>query len=344
MFHSRPWLLLILLAGLLLVSVLASLSQGSLAVTPTELWQVFSDRLQGQATGTTQDLVIWQIRLPRVTLSVLVGACLALSGALVQGLFRNPLADPSLIGVSGGAAVGAALAIVLGGSVGGLAGAWTVPLLAFVGGTLVTALVYRLGVGPLGTSVATMLLAGVAINAMTSAFISFLATTAEDVRLRNLVYWLMGSFNVASWQKVLWVAPFTLMSMLMIPALWRGLNALLLGESEARHLGFAVERLRRWVIVLAALTVGVSVAAVGVIGFVGLVVPHIVRMLLGPDHRWLLPAATLLGAALLSLADLAARLLVEPLELPIGVLTAVLGAPFFLFLVMQRRRGQLYGL
>ena len=148
---------------------------------------------------------------------------------------------------------------------------------------------------------------------------------------------------MASWEKVSWVAPFALLALAMIPVLWKGLNALLLGESEARHLGIQVERLRLKVIVLAALAVGVSVASVGVIGFVGLVVPHIVRLVLGPDHRWLLPGSALLGAALLSLADLAARLVVEPQELPVGVLTAALGAPFFLFLVVQRRRGQLYG-
>ena len=343
MFHSRPLEFHCLLLMLLIASVSLSLSLGSITVPVAELVDVIFGRLGGEAITGTADMVVWQIRLPRVCLAVLVGACLAVSGAMVQGLFRNPLADPSLIGVSGGAAVGAAIAIVLGGTWGWFSPSWNLPLFAFIGGALVTALVYRLGVGPLGTSVATMLLAGLAINAMTSACISYLATTAEDVRLRNLVYWLMGSFNVASWEKVSWVAPFALLSLVMIPLLWKGLNALLLGESEARHLGIQVERLRLRVIVLAALAVGVSVASVGVIGFVGLVVPHIVRLVLGPDHRWLLPGSALLGAALLSLADLAARLVVEPQELPVGVLTAALGAPFFLFLVVQRRRGQLYG-
>ncbi|RLU01182.1 FecCD family ABC transporter permease [Ketobacter sp.] len=343
MFQTRPLAFHCLLLLLLLGSFILSLSLGSMTVATGSLVEVLLGRLSGDVVTGTADMVIWQIRMPRVCLSILVGACLAMSGAMVQGLFRNPLADPSLIGVSGGAAVGAALAIVLGGSWSWFAPDWNLPLFAFMGGALVTALVYRLGVGPLGTSVATMLLAGVAINAMTSACISYLATTAEDVRLRNLVYWLMGSFNVASWQKVSWVAPFALLSLLMIPFLWKGLNALLLGESEARHLGIQVERLRRRVIILAALAVGVSVASVGVIGFVGLVVPHIVRLMLGPDHRWLLTGSALLGAALLSLADLAARLVVEPLELPVGVLTAALGAPFFLFLVVQRRRGQMYG-
>ena len=343
MFHSRPLAFHCLLLTLLVGSLCLSLSLGSMTVELNQLIDVVFGRLRGEVVTGTADMVVWQIRMPRVCLSLLVGACLAVSGAMVQGLFRNPLADPSLIGVSGGAAVGAAFAIVLGGTWGWFAPSWNLPLFAFIGGALVTALVYRLGVGALGTSVATMLLAGVAINAMTSACISYLATTAEDVRLRNLVYWLMGSFNVASWEKVSWVAPFALLSLAMIPVLWKGLNALLLGESEARHLGIRVERLRLWVIVLAALAVGVSVASVGVIGFVGLVVPHIVRLMLGPDHRWLLSGSALLGATLLSLADLAARLVVEPQELPVGVLTAALGAPFFLFLVVQRRRGQMYG-
>lgn len=344
MLRSRPGLLLLILLALLLAALTASLSLGSVRVPPADILQVLVRQLSGDNSSTAMaDLVIWQIRLPRVLLSVLVGMALAVSGALVQGLFRNPLADPSLIGVSGGAAVGAAVAIVLGAALGFTNIQWLLPVFAFVGGGAVTALVYRLGVSPLGTSVATMLLAGVAINAMSSACISYLSTVAEDTRLRNLVFWLMGSFNSASWPKVFWVAPFALLTLAMIPLLWRGLNALLLGESEARHLGFSVERLRWQVIVVTALAVGAAVAAVGVIGFVGLVVPHIVRLLLGPDHRWLLPCSAVLGAALLCAADLAARMLVQPQELAIGVLTALLGAPFFLFLITQRRRGLIHG-
>lgn len=340
LFH-RPLLLVFLLSALLLGALLAGLMLGTVSIGLGDVMTVVGTHLQGQAADSMADLVIWQIRLPRVLLSALVGAALALSGALVQGLFRNPLADPSLIGVSGGAALGAAVAIVLGGSVTLLAGPWLLPVLAFAGGAAVTALVYRLGVSPLGTSVTTMLLAGVAINAMSGACISYLSTVAEDVRLRNLVFWLMGSFNTASWAKVAWVGAVVLLAVLVMPLLWRGLNALLLGESEARHLGFSVQRLRRTVIVVTAVAVGGSVAAVGMIGFVGLVVPHIIRLLLGPDHRWLLPCSALLGAALLCLADLAARLLVQPQELAIGVLTALLGAPFFLLLIAQRR-GQLH--
>lgn len=344
MLHARPQLLLLILLALMLAAAAMGLCLGTVDVPVTDVVQVLGHHfgLSDKAAGTL-DLVIWEIRLPRVLLSLLVGMALAVSGALVQGLFRNPLADPSLIGVSGGSAVGAALAIVLGTALGMGNGHWLLPLLAFAGGGLVTALVYRLGVSPLGTSVATMLLAGVAINAMTGACISYLSTVAEDARLRNLVFWLMGSFNAASWLKVAWVAPFALLTLVVIPFLWKGLNALLLGESEARHLGFSVRQLRRLVILVTALSVGASVAAVGMIGFVGLVVPHIIRLLLGPDHRWLLPCAALLGAALLCGADLAARMLVQPQELAIGVLTALLGGPFFLFLIVQRRRGQVYG-
>ncbi len=340
MFHAHPKLLIAILAALMVVAGLYSISSGTVNIPLADLLRVLT---QPDSSSGAYDLVVWKIRLPRVVLTIVVGASLALSGAMVQGLFRNPLADPSLIGVSGGAAVGAAVAIVLGGSWQLVEASWAVPFMAFVGGASVTLLVYRLGVSPMGTSVATMLLAGVAINAMTSACISYLATVAEDVRLRNLVFWLMGSFNVSSWQKVVWVAPFTVFALLMIFKVWKGLNALLLGESEARHLGIEVEKLRLWVVITSALAVGVSVAAVGVVGFVGLVVPHVIRLLIGPDHRWLLPASALLGAALLCVADLAARTWLEPKELPIGVLTAVLGAPFFLFLVSQRRRGQLYG-
>lgn len=345
MFHNRPYILTVaLIVGLLLLMVF-SISSGAMSVPLSQLFSILMDPAGtgGNSSTETQHLVIWQIRLPRVVLTVLVGASLALSGAMVQGLFRNPLADPSLIGVSGGAAVGAACAIVLGGGWQLAEASWAVPMAAFVGGAMVTALVYYLGVGPMGTSVATMLLAGVAINAMTGACISYLSTVAEDVRLRNLVFWMMGSFNVSTWNKVLWVFPFLLVALLVMTQVWKGLNALLLGESEARHLGIPVERLRLWVILTAALAVGVSVAAVGMIGFVGLVVPHLIRLLIGPDHRWLLPASALLGAVLLCAADWAARTWLQPKELPIGVLTAALGAPFFLFLVSQRRRGNFYG-
>ncbi|MDP3847281.1 MAG: iron ABC transporter permease [Pseudomonas sp.] len=287
------------------------------------------------------ELIVGQIRLPRSLLGLAVGAVLALSGVAMQGLFRNPLADPGLVGVSSGAALGAALAIVLGSLWGGIPealGPYLLSLCAFAGGLGVTALVYRLGRHQGQTSVATMLLAGVALTALAGAAIGLLTYLADDATLRTLTFWNMGSLNGASYAR-LW----PLLVVLVLVACWlprraAALNALLLGESEARHLGFEVERLKRELVFCTALGVGAAVAAAGLIGFVGLVVPHLLRLLVGPDHRILLPASALAGASLLLLADLLARLLMTPAELPIGIVTALLGAPFFLYLLVRERR------
>ncbi|MDO9320851.1 MAG: iron chelate uptake ABC transporter family permease subunit [Pseudomonas sp.] len=287
------------------------------------------------------ELIVGQIRLPRSLLGLAVGAVLALSGVAMQGLFRNPLADPGLVGVSSGAALGAALAIVTGSLWGGFPEAlvpYLLSLCAFVGGLGVTALVYRLGRHDGQTSVATMLLAGVALTALAGAAIGLLTYLADDATLRTLTFWNMGSLNGASYAR-LW----PLLLVLVLVACWlprraAALNALLLGESEARHLGFEVERLKRELVFCTALGVGAAVAAAGLIGFVGLVVPHLLRLLVGPDHRTLLPASALAGASLLLLADLLARLLLAPAELPIGIVTALLGAPFFLYLLVRERR------
>ncbi|MFZ3186340.1 MAG: iron ABC transporter permease [Pseudomonas sp.] len=287
------------------------------------------------------ELIVGQIRLPRSLLGLAVGAVLALSGVAMQGLFRNPLADPGLVGVSSGAALGAALAIVTGSLWGGIPealGPYLLSLCAFVGGLGVTALVYRLGRHEGQTSVATMLLAGVALTALAGAAIGLLTYLADDATLRTLTFWNMGSLNGASYAR-LW----PLLLVLVLVACWlprraAALNALLLGESEARHLGFEVERLKRELVFCTALGVGAAVAAAGLIGFVGLVVPHLLRLLVGPDHRILLPASALAGASLLLLADLLARLLLAPAELPIGIVTALLGAPFFLYLLVRERR------
>ena len=286
------------------------------------------------------ELIVGQIRLPRALLGLAVGAVLALSGVAMQGLFRNPLADPGLVGVSSGAALGAALAIV-GGAMLGAPPTWLAPwllsLCAFGGGLGVTALVYRLGRRDGETRVATMLLAGIALSALAGAGIGLFSYLADDSTLRSLTFWNLGSLNGASYARLWPLLPVCLGVALWLPRRAAALNALLLGESEARHLGFDVERLKRELVCCVALGVGAAVAAAGMIGFVGLVVPHLVRLLTGPDHRHLLPAAALAGATLLLLADLAARLLLAPAELPLGTLTALLGAPFFLYLLRRER-------
>nr|WP_172825351.1 iron chelate uptake ABC transporter family permease subunit [Pseudomonas mendocina] len=296
--------------------------------------------LAADASVQQAELILAQIRMPRTLLGLAVGMVLALCGVAMQGLFRNPLADPGLVGVSSGAALGAAVAIVGGAAFGGLPEAFAPYLLsacAFVGGLLVTSLVYRLGRRDGQTNVATMLLAGIALTALAGAAIGLFTYLADDATLRTLTFWNLGSLNGASYARLWPLLLATLAVALWLPRRARALNALLLGESEARHLGFDVECLKRELVFCTALGVGAAVAAAGLIGFIGLVVPHLMRLLVGPDHRLLLPASALAGASLLLLADLVARLALAPAELPIGIVTALIGAPFFLYLLVRGR-------
>lgn len=286
------------------------------------------------------ELILGQIRVPRTLLGLAVGAVLALSGVAMQGLFRNPLADPGLVGVSSGAALGAAVAIVAGASLGGLPPVlepYLLSICAFAGGLTVTGIVYRLGRRDGQTSVGIMLLAGVAMTALAGSIIGLFTYLADDAALRTLTFWNLGTLNGASYAR-LW--PLLLVCTAVIfwlPRRAKALNALLLGESEARHLGIEVERLKRELILCIALCVGAAVAAAGLIGFVGLIVPHLIRLVAGPDHRVVLPASALAGASLLLFADVFARMVLAPAELPIGIVTAFIGAPFFLFLLVRGR-------
>ncbi|MGJ3241745.1 MAG: FecCD family ABC transporter permease [Opitutales bacterium] len=284
-------------------------------------------------TGLAQTIV-FDIRLPRVVLGLGVGASLALAGAIFQALFRNPLADPGLIGVSSGAALGAVLAILLGLGAG-MAG--IIPV-ALAGGLATAIIVYRLAQVDGQINLATLLLTGIAINALAGAGIGFAVFLADDDQLRAITFWSLGSLAGAHWQLAAQVGLCLLPLVLLIPKFARTLNALLLGEAEAFHLGIDTRRAKGWLLTGGALVTAAAVATCGVIGFVGLVTPHLVRLLLGPDHRWLLPACALLGGALLVGADLLARTVAAPAELPIGIVTAALGAPFFLGLLLQTRR------
>ena len=341
-FSTRP---LFNALGLLLVLALwLSLALGPVSLP---LGDTLSATLRLLGLPVTEDasvqqaeLILAQIRMPRTLLGLAVGMVLALCGVAMQGLFRNPLADPGLVGVSSGAALGAAVAIVGGAALGGLPEAFAPYLLsvcAFVGGLLVTALVYRLGRRDGQTNVATMLLAGIALTALAGAAIGLFTYLADDATLRTLTFWNLGSLNGASYARLWPLLLATLAVAAWLPRRARALNALLLGESEARHLGFDVERLKRELVFCTALGVGAAVAAAGLIGFIGLVVPHLMRLLVGPDHRLLLPASALAGASLLLLADLVARLALAPAELPIGIVTALIGAPFFLYLLVRGR-------
>ncbi|HBZ95035.1 MAG TPA: ABC transporter permease [Pseudomonas sp.] len=341
-FSTRP--LFIALGLLLVLALWLSLALGPVSLP---LGDTLSATLRLLGLPVTEDasvqqaeLILAQIRMPRTLLGLAVGMVLALCGVAMQGLFRNPLADPGLVGVSSGAALGAAVAIVGGAALGGLPEAFAPYLLsvcAFVGGLLVTALVYRLGRRDGQTNVATMLLAGIALTALAGAAIGLFTYLADDATLRTLTFWNLGSLNGASYARLWPLLLATLAVALWLPRRARALNALLLGESEARHLGFDVERLKRELVFCTALGVGAAVAAAGLIGFIGLVVPHLMRLLVGPDHRLLLPASALAGASLLLLADLVARLALAPAELPIGIVTALIGAPFFLYLLVRGR-------
>lgn len=275
-----------------------------------------------------------ELRLPRVLLAAMTGATLGVCGAAIQGLFRNPLAEPGLIGVSAGAALGAVLVLVImPAAMPGL----LVPIAACFGAGATVWLVLRIARRAGRTHVATALLAGVAINAIAGASIGVLTYIADDSALRSLTFWLFGSLGRADWPMLMVAAPALLLPTLLLPRYAPALNAWLLGEDAARHLGVPTERVKRHVPLLVTLGVGAAVAATGVIGFVGLVVPHLVRTLTGPDHRHVLPASAIAGAVLLVLADAAARGVATPAEVPVGLLTALLGGPFFLWLLLRRR-------
>ena len=286
--------------------------------------------------------VVWDIRMPRVLTAVLVGAALAVSGAVMQGLFRNPLADPGLVGVSAGAGFGAVAAIVLGGmlpaAILAWAGAYLVPLAAFLGGWASTLLLYAIATRGGRTSVATMLLAGIALGALTGALTGIIVYRATDDQLRDLTFWSMGSVAGATWAKLLTAGPIIALGLIAAPFLARALDALALGEAVASHLGIDTQRMKRIAILSVAASVGASVAITGGIGFVGIVVPHVLRLIQGPEHRTLLPNCALLGAIVLLAADMISRTIAAPAELPIGIVTATMGGPFFLWVLLKNRK------
>ncbi|MGI9507397.1 MAG: FecCD family ABC transporter permease [Geminicoccaceae bacterium] len=332
------------LGVVLIICFILSIGWGAIAIPPFQVAAILLDAV-GVPTGVgiapRDQSVVLAIRLPRALLGLGVGAGLAIAGAAMQGLFRNPLADPGLIGVSTGAALGAVAVIVLGGAlVGGLDPAirpFFLPLAAFAGGLLVTLIVQRIATRDGVIDIATMLLAGIAINALAGALLGIFTFISNDQQLRELTFWMMGSLAAITWTSLLPAIGLILLPAVLLPHMARALNAMLLGESEAHYLGFNVDITKRSIIILTALITGAAVAVSGVIGFVGLVTPHLVRLAIGPDHRYLLPASALLGGCLLLLADMAARTVVLPAELPIGIVTACFGGPFFLWLLARRR-------
>lgn len=325
---------LIGLGALLVGACLVSIAVGAFAIGPVDIVRALVGRDIGDPLAES---VLWDIRLPRVALGVVVGSSLAAAGALMQGSFANPLAEPGVVGVSSGAALGAVVQIALGFS---LAGTWSLAAFAFLGGLATVALVYYSARSEGRTEVVTLVLAGVAINAFAGALIGLLTYLADDAQLRSITFWSLGSLASATWPKVGVVAPLALAGLACAMVQARRLDLLALGERSARGLGVDVERLRIITLAVVALLTAASVAVSGVILFVGLVVPHLVRMAAGPGHRLLLPASALGGAAVLVIADVVARTMVAPAELPLGVLTALIGSPFFFVLLRKTRASQ----
>lgn len=334
---SPPQLTPILLFALV-VGTYLSVTLGPMSLPAGQALLAIWDAIFGTSASellTFQQVVVVELRLPRTLLAMSIGALLSVCGAVTQSLFRNPLADPGIIGVATGAGLGAAIAIVV---LPASVAFFTTPAAAFIGGLVTTMLVYKLAQSSNGTSVLILLLSGVAIAAFAGAAIGFLTYIADDQQLRDLTLWGMGNLNAASMSDVVLALCIFAICFVLFFRKAKALNALLLGEPEARHLGIDVEKLKKQLIVVTAVGVGVAVSLTGIIGFLGLVVPHLIRMLIGPDHRLLLPLAGVCGAGILLLADVASRMLLAPAELPVGLMTSLFGAPFFTFLLLQQRK------
>lgn len=336
----RSGLLIVALGAALAALTVVAGASGAFRVPPAEVVGSVLHRL-GLPLGPTPDAlgeeVLWQIRFPRVALTVLVGGALGCAGALMQGTFSNPLAEPGIVGVSSGAALGAVVVIVT-----GLApfGTWSITGAAFVGGVVTVFAVYVASRHDGRTEVITMVLTGIALNALTGAVLGLLTYYSDDAQLRSITFWTLGSMAQATWPKVAVVAPLAIAGVVAAPVFARRLDLFALGDGPARHLGVDVERTRRRVLLLVAVLTASAVAVSGQILFVGLVVPHLVRMVAGPGHRLLVPGSTLAGATILVGADLAARTMAAPAEIPLGVLTALVGSPFFFWQLRRMRSRQ----
>lgn len=332
---------LIVMAGLvilLLVACLISLGVGPTGVGLGDLWSYLTGN--SDALTTQERVILEAVRLPRTALGLLVGAGLAVSGAMMQGLFRNPLADPGIVGVTAGASLAAVAAIVLGNGIlaplAVLLGNQFLPLMAFLGGLINTSALYVIATRDGRTSTTALILCGIAIGALALALMGLLIFMADDRQLRDITFWNLGSLGGATSERVVSILPFIATVLIIIPFVARGLDALVLGDAAAFHMGIPVQRLKKIIIIAVAAACGSTVAVAGSIGFVGIVVPHLLRLLIGPSHRFLLPGSALGGGALLLIADSVARTVAAPAELPIGVITALFGAPVFLFLLLGK--------
>jgi iron complex transport system permease protein len=325
---------------LLLVVIAIATSIGSVRIPLSTTFSILADRLPWVSITPSWTVntatIVTDIRLPRVILAGLVGAALAVAGATYQGLFRNPLADPYLIGVAQGASLGAVIGFLLP-TAWNIAGFGLIPLLAFIGALLATVTVYLLARVGKTLPVTTLILAGVALSALLGSIVSYLIISSGD-KLHGIIFWLMGSFSLSRWSEVGIVFPYVAVGTVVIIIFARLLNVMQLDEEQAQQLGVNVERLKLVLLAAATLITAAGVAFVGIIGFVGIIIPHAVRLIWGADHRYLLPLAVLTGAVFMILTDLLARVVLAPAEIPIGVITAICGAPFFLYLLRRRKK------
>lgn len=324
---------------LLIAAMVLAGGIGAVRIPPLEVVRILLSRLPGLALAPTwietHESILWNIRLPRVVLGALIGMSLSIAGAAYQGLFKNPLAEPSILGVSAGAAFGGAVAIAFLESLQ-IKHVGPVPLFAFLGGLMAVTLVYRLAVVGRRVPVIGLLLAGVAVGSFAIAMVSLILYFTKPHARDAIIFWMMGGLGGANWTKVTWLLPYLAVGAGLLLLYGRELNAMLMGEESAGYLGVEVERVKKVVLVAGTLLTAAAVAFSGTIGFVGLIVPHLVRFLVGPDHRFLLPASALVGGTVLVLADTVARSLLGTQEIPVGLVMSAVGGPFFLWLLRQK--------
>jgi iron complex transport system permease protein len=338
----------VLSAGLLVV-IAFSLGLGAMDIPVRSVLLVLAKKtgiFSNAVVDEQYEAVLTIVRIPRMLLGILVGAALGISGAAIQAIFRNPLAEPGFVGISAGASLVSALIIALEISLlAGLSewlGQYLLVFGAFAGAGIAAMLVYRLSKTDGKPNVATMLLAGIAINALAGAITGLITYTSNEQQLRTITFWMLGSLAGAGWTTVACVAPFIIFSLIALPVQGKMLNAFALGESQAEQLGIRTSHIKRRIVLLSTLAVGSAVSVTGIIGFVGLLVPHTIRLLGGVDNRYVLPASALMGALVLTLADMIARVITAPMELPIGVVTALLGTPVFLYILIKDKKKLLH--
>lgn len=342
---NKKFILYLALSISLIIAAAFSMSLGAVKIPLADVMVILGKKI-GFFSNREVDMqfegVMNIVRIPRVLLGLLVGAALGISGTAIQGIFRNPLAEPGLIGISAGASLMAVIIIVLEISLltalSNLLGYYLLAFGAFAGAGIAALIVYQISRTDGKSNVATMLLAGIAINALAGALTGLITFAADDQQLRNITFWMLGSLGGATWETIMAVFPFIIIPVLLLPRMGKALNAFALGENQAAQLGLRVNVIKRNVVILSTMAVGAAVAVSGIIGFVGLLVPHTIRLLIGVDNKHVLPASAILGALMLTLADMLCRTIIAPVELPIGVITALLGTPLFLYILIKDKK------